>query len=87
MRILIVDRDGVINEESAAFIKTPDEWRPLPGSIEALAAASQMGFHVFVVSNQSGLARGLIEVGQLQRIHSRLIAEVQRAGGRIDAIL
>jgi len=87
MRILIVDRDGVINEESAAFIKTPEEWHPVPGSIEALAAASQMGFHVFVVSNQSGIARGLIDVGQLQRIHSRLIAEVQRAGGRIDAIL
>jgi D-glycero-D-manno-heptose 1,7-bisphosphate phosphatase len=87
MRLLIVDRDGVINEESAEFIKTPEEWRPLPGSIEALAAASQMGFRIFIVSNQSGIARGLIEISQLQRIHTKLINEVQRLGGRIDAIL
>ena len=87
MRLLIVDRDGVINEESASYIKTPDEWHPLPGSLEALAMASQMGLRVFVVSNQSGIARGLIDVGQVQRIHSRLISEVQRLGGRIEAIL
>jgi D-glycero-D-manno-heptose 1,7-bisphosphate phosphatase len=87
MRLLIVDRDGVINEESAEFIKTPEEWRPLPGSIEALAAASQMGFRIFIVSNQSGIARGLIEISQLQRIHTKLINEVQQLGGRIDAIL
>lgn len=87
MRLLIVDRDGVINEESPDYIKTPEEWHPLPGSIEALAAASQMGFRVFVVSNQSGIARGLIDVGQLQRIHNRMFSEVQRHGGRIDGIL
>ena len=87
MRLLIVDRDGVINEESPDYIKTPEEWKPLPGSIEALAASSQMGFRVFVVSNQSGIARGLIDVGQLQRIHNRMFSEVQRLGGRIDGIL
>lgn len=87
MRLLIVDRDGVINEESADFIKSVDEWVPIPGSIEALAAASQSGFRIFVVSNQSGVARGLIDISELQRIHGRLVAEVQRLGGRIDAIL
>lgn len=87
MRLLIVDRDGVINEESAEFIKGPDEWRPLPGSIEALAAATQMGFNIFVVSNQSGLARGLLNIEQLNRIHTRMLSEVKRSGGRIDAIL
>lgn len=87
MRVLIVDRDGVINEDSPDFIKTPEEWRPLPGSLEALAMATQLGFTVFVVSNQSGLARGIVEVDQLQRIHTRLVTEVARCGGRIDAIL
>jgi len=87
MRLLIVDRDGVINEDSPEFIKTPDEWRPIPGSVEALAAAAHMGFNIFVVSNQSGIARGIIDIEQLNRIHARMLAEVQRCGGRIDAIL
>lgn len=87
MRLLIVDRDGVINEDSPEFIKSPEEWRPIPGSLEALAAATQMGFSIYVVSNQSGVARGVVDIEQLQRIHSRLIAEVSRCGGRIDAIL
>ena len=86
-RLLIVDRDGVINEESRDFIKTLEEWHPIPGSLEALAAASQAGFRVFIVSNQSGIARGLIQVGELQRIHAKLVGEVQRLGGRIDGIL
>jgi len=87
MRLLIVDRDGVINEESPAFIKSPEEWVPIPGSVEALAAASQMGFTVYVVSNQSGLARGIIDIEQLNRIHAKMHAEVKRCGGRIDGIL
>lgn len=87
MRLLIVDRDGVINEDSADFIKSPEEWRAIPGSLEALAAATQMGFTVFVVSNQSGLARGIVDIEQLNRIHARMLAEVKRCGGRIDAIL
>lgn len=87
MRLLIVDRDGVINEDSPDFIKTPAEWRPIPGSLEALAAATQMGFSIFVVSNQSGLARGLIDIEQLHRIHTLMLSEVKRCGGRIDAIL
>jgi D-glycero-D-manno-heptose 1,7-bisphosphate phosphatase len=87
MRLLIVDRDGVINEDSPEFIKSPAEWIPIPGSLEALAAATQMGFSVFVVSNQSGIARGLVDIEQLNQIHARMVAEVQRCGGRIDAIL
>jgi len=87
MRLLIVDRDGVINEDSPEFIKTPAEWHPIPGSIEALATATQMGFSIFVVSNQSGIARGIVDIEQLHQIHARLLAEVQRCGGRIDAIL
>ena len=65
MRFLILDRDGVINKESEDFIKSPEEWIPIPGSLEAIACANQLGYRVVVTSNQSGLARGLFDIGQL----------------------
>ncbi len=84
-RLLIIDRDGVINEDSDAFIKSPDEWHPLPGSLDALGEATAAGYRIFVVSNQSGLARGLFKLEQLHRIHSRLLREAQAHGGVIEA--
>lgn len=87
MRLLILDRDGVINEDSAAFIKDPSEWIPVPGSLEAISSATQAGFSIFVVSNQSGLARGHFDIEQLNRIHARLVQAVTQAGGHIEAIL
>lgn len=86
MRLLILDRDGVINQDSAEFIKSPQEWIPLPGSLQAIAQANQLGFRVVVISNQSGLARGLFDIGQLNQIHSTMLKEVMRFGGRIDAV-
>jgi D-glycero-D-manno-heptose 1,7-bisphosphate phosphatase len=86
MRLVILDRDGVINEDSDAFIKSPDEWRPLPGSLEAIARLTHAHVHVVVVTNQSGIARGLLDLDMLQKIHTRMHRELALHGGRIDAI-
>ncbi|MGS1117193.1 D-glycero-beta-D-manno-heptose 1,7-bisphosphate 7-phosphatase [Castellaniella sp. UC4442_H9] len=86
MKLIILDRDGVINEDSGAFIKTPDEWIPLPGSLEAMGRLTQAGWTVVVASNQSGIARGLFTMETLGAIHTRMRQAVAAAGGRIDAI-
>ncbi|HEY9571548.1 MAG TPA: D-glycero-beta-D-manno-heptose 1,7-bisphosphate 7-phosphatase [Pusillimonas sp.] len=86
MKLAILDRDGVINQDSAAFIKHPDEWQALPGSIEAIARLSRAGWRVVVASNQSGIARGLFSMDTLNAIHAKMRREVVLAGGVIDAI-
>ena len=86
MKLVILDRDGVINEDSREFIKTPEEWRALPGSVEAIAELTAGGFTVAVATNQSGLARGLLDETTLAAIHRKMISAVTAAGGRIDAI-
>lgn len=83
----MLDRDGVINRESDAFIKTPDEWQPLDGSLEAINLLSRNGFTVAVASNQSGLGRGLFDRQALRRIHRKMRHAVTRAGGSIDRIV
>ena len=85
MRALLVDRDGVINHDSPDFIRSPADWRALPGSLEALATAHRAGYHVVVVSNQSGIARGLLSAAQLNAVHRRLCVELACFGGRIEA--
>lgn len=87
MRILVLDRDGVINADSPDYIKSPDEWRPLPGSIDAIVRASQEGFLVAVASNQSGVGRGLFDLDMLAAINDTMIEAVENAGGRIDLIV
>lgn len=86
MRLVILDRDGVINEESDAYIKSPEEWHPLPGSMEAIARLHRNGYKVVVASNQSGVARHLFSLDTLAAIHGRMKREVEAAGGRIDSI-
>ncbi len=85
-RLLILDRDGVINADSDAYIKSTDEWDPLPGSIEAIARLSNKGFLVAIASNQSGLARGLFTFSQLNAMHRKLRDLVSEQGGRIEVI-
>lgn len=87
MKILVLDRDGVINADSPDYIKSPDEWRPLPGSIDAIARASQAGFVVAIASNQSGVGRGLFDLDMLAAINDTMIEAVENAGGRIDLIV
>ncbi len=86
MKLAILDRDGVINEDSDAYIKSPAEWHPVPGSLEAIARLSRAGWRVVVASNQSGLARGLFTMDTLNAIHAKMRREVAEAGGHIDAI-
>ena len=83
---VLLDRDGVINADSDAFIKSPDEWRPLPGSLEAIAELTRHGIGVVVISNQSGLARGLFDLDTLKRIHDKMQRMVEAHGGRITTI-
>jgi len=85
-RFIILDRDGVINEDSDSFIKSPEEWRPIPGSLEAIALLNRHGWEVIVITNQSGIARGLFDRTTLDRIHNKMRSLVERAGGRIAAI-
>ena len=86
MKLIVLDRDGVINEDSDAFIKSPEEWHLLPGSAEAIARLTQARYQVVVATNQSGVARGYFDLGVLNRIHEKMQREVGVAGGRIDAI-
>ena len=87
MRLVILDRDGVINIDSDAFIKTPVEWRALPGSIAAIADLSRAGFEVAVATNQSGIGRGLFPRQNLYAMHRKLRAAVAAAGGRLGRIV
>ncbi len=86
MKLIILDRDGVINIGSAQFIKSPDEWKPIPGSLEAIARLTRDGWRVVVATNQSGLARGLFEMTTLNAIHAKMHKAVAQAGGRIEAV-
>ena len=85
--LIILDRDGVINRDSKEFVKSPEEWLPLPGSIEAIARLSQAGYTLAVASNQSGLARGLFDRATLDAMHDKLHGLVNEAGGHIDRIV
>nr|WP_313951871.1 D-glycero-beta-D-manno-heptose 1,7-bisphosphate 7-phosphatase [Accumulibacter sp.] len=86
MKLVILDRDGVINYDSKQFIKSPAEWRPIPGSVEAIARLNQAGYRVVLATNQSGVGRGLFDMDTLNAIHDKMHRAVQAAGGRIDAI-
>jgi D-glycero-D-manno-heptose 1,7-bisphosphate phosphatase len=84
--LVILDRDGVINEDSDAFVKSLAEWHPLPGSIDAIARLSKSGFSVVVATNQSGLGRGIFTLDDLEAMHEHMNALVQDAGGEIAGI-
>lgn len=85
-RYILLDRDGVINHESADFIKSPEEWRPIDGSLEAIALLNEHGYKVAVITNQSGVARGLFDDAMLEKIHAKMRQMAAEKGGKIDAI-
>ena len=85
-KLVILDRDGVINFDSAQFIKNPAEWKPIPGSLEAIARLNQSGYRVVVATNQSGVGRSLLDMDTLNSIHEKMHKMLFAAGGRIDAI-
>ena len=86
MPLIILDRDGVINFDSDNYIRSLEEWVPIPGSIEAIARLSAAGFTVTVATNQSGLARGYFEIKDLEAIHASLCRQVEDLGGQIAGI-
>jgi len=86
VKLCILDRDGVINEDSDKFIKSPEEWVAIPGSLEAIARLNHAGYMVILATNQSGVGRGLFEVSMLNAIHERMNRALAQIGGRIDAI-
>ena len=83
---VILDRDGVINHDSDDYIRTPEQWRPIAGSLEAIAALGRAGFAPVVVSNQSGLGRGLFSASDLRDIHARMMDAVTAAGGHLAGL-
>lgn len=85
-KLIVLDRDGVINRESKHFIKTPDEWQPISGSLEAIASLTQAGFVVVVATNQSGLGRGLFNNQALDEIHRKMTDSIRDAGGELFGI-
>jgi D-glycero-D-manno-heptose 1,7-bisphosphate phosphatase len=86
MKLIILDRDGTINEDRDDFVKSPDEWVPIAGSLEAIARLNHAGWHTVVATNQSGLARGLFDMATLNAIHAKMNRALGEIGGRIDAV-
>jgi D-glycero-D-manno-heptose 1,7-bisphosphate phosphatase len=86
MKLIILDRDGVINQDSDRFIKSPDEWVPIPGSLDAIARLNQANYRVVVSTNQSGIARGLFDMATLNAINHKMHEASQLVGATIDAV-
>jgi D-glycero-D-manno-heptose 1,7-bisphosphate phosphatase len=86
MKLIIIDRDGVINEDSDAYIKSPEEWIPLEGSLEAIARLNRAGYTVTVASNQSGLSRGYFDLKTLSAMHRKMDSLLAEQGGHVDAV-
>ena len=86
MKLIILDRDGVINIDSALYIKSPAEWKALPGSLEAIARLNQAGYKVVVATNQSGIGRGLFDMDTLNAMHEKMHKGLAAVGGRVEAI-
>lgn len=86
MKLIILDRDGVINHDSDDYIKSPEEFRPIPGSLEAITRLNHAGYLVLVATNQSGIARGYFSMDTLNQIHDKLKRQLSAYGGRIDGI-
>ncbi len=86
LKLVILDRDGTINRASPEFVKSPEEWHALPGCLEAISRLNHAGFHVVMATNQSGLGRGLFDMGALNAVHGHMLKSLAAVGGRIDAI-
>lgn len=85
-RWIVLDRDGVINRDSENFIRSADEWIPIEGSIEAIAKLSRAGFRMVVITNQSGVGRGLFDLNALSAMHEKMLSLIQQAGGKLEGV-
>ena len=86
MNLIILDRDGTINEDRDDYVRSPDEWTPLPGALEAIARLNHAGWHTVLATNQSGLGRGLLDMAALNAMHMKMHTLLAKVGGRIDAV-
>ena len=86
IKLIILDRDGTINEDRDDFVKSPDEWVPLPGALDAIARLNHAGWHTVIATNQSGLARGTFDMTTLNAMHTKMNQLLAKRGGRIDAV-
>jgi len=86
MNLIILDRDGTINEDRDDYVKSADDWIPIPGSLEAIARLNHAGWHTVIASNQSGLGRGLFDMASLNAMHAKMNSLLAKVGGRIDAV-
>ncbi len=87
MKLIVLDRDGTINAlEGEEYVASPDDWKPLPGALEAIARLNHAGWHVVLATNQPGLGRGLFDMGTLIAIHAKMHKQLATLGGRIDAV-
>lgn len=86
MELILLDRDGVINEDSDDYIKSPEEWHPIPGSIQAIARLNHAGYRVIIVTNQSGVGRGLFDIDTLGKIHQKMCQQLEDAGATVESI-
>ena len=86
MKLVILDRDGVVNHDSDQYIKSPDEWQPIAGSLEAIARLNRDGYRVVIATNQSGVGRGLFDMQMLNAIHDKMMRAAAQVGARIDAV-
>jgi len=87
MNFIMLDRDGIINYDSKKYIKSPEEWLPIPGSFEAIALLTKAGYKLGVASNQSGIARGLYSETTLAKIHQKMMQGIVESGGQLDKIV
>ena len=86
MKLVILDRDGTINVDRDDYVKSPEEWEPIPGSLEGVARLNHAGWHVVLVTNQSGLGRGLFDMATLNAMHAKMNQALAAVGGRVDAV-
>lgn len=86
MELIILDRDGVINEDSDAYIKSPEEWHAIPGSIQAIGRLNHAGYRVVIATNQSGVGRGLFDIDTLGKIHEKMCTQLEEAGATVESI-
>ena len=86
MKLVILDRNGTLNEHREDFVKSDIEWMPLPGALEAVARLNHAGWHVVIASNQSGLGRGLFDVASLNAMHAKMHKMLAAVGGRVEAV-
>lgn len=85
-KLVILGRDGILNEFRDDHVKSPDEWQPVPGALESVARLNHAGWHVVVATNQSGIGRGMIDMASVNAIHARMVQRLAMVGGRVDAV-